>query len=1438
MNTKKFSSVYLLIVLLTGALVLAPAVTAFAFTDEAPDYTKPGATDVKMLSFDVTNTSGSAEAFTSVTVSTSNTAAVDTMYLKRTSNDTTVASTSMASSPTTMSFSETIPDNGTVNYYLSVDVASGATEGNSFDAILESITAGSNTSTGTDTPLSSGSTTIDGTAPTYDSAITGNSASGNSTATKKVYLKFTEADAGLDSNTVETSDFSVGGTEPSGVDSVGTAHIILSMSTALNTGATPSVDLVGSVSDAAGNSVSTGSYTATDGLKPQMDSVETTTTTTIKVTYTEDLDETTLDKANFSVDITPNVDAVSEISPGVIEVTLDATMATDATPKVTYTAGSLADLAGNTANGDSIKAEDGLKPVVSSVSWSEDTLPQNTNSPQDTLTVTFGETIAIPGLASDYSVTYDADGDFGTTGDQRSVNVKSVTDSSQDTDVTLNIADQSYQSDPGGKFKVTLDNPGNVKDVNGVGVNPSKNTAKTSTVTDFVATTAVVSAKTTSKTTLKVTFNEDLDGATVDKADFAVGSGSIDGYDSSVEPDSASETAAGVITLTLASGDAFGTGDTPAIDYSKGTLEDVAGNLVSTISGITPSDGVAPTMDSATATTTTAVEVTFSESLDSGTVDASAFDVGGVTPDSANASGSGVVTLGLASDDALSTDATPSITYTAGNLADSSGNTAVTTTVPATDGISPVLNQVAWTDVDGNGSVSENDTFAFTFSEPMDETTVSSSSLDSDLVPSAGTYGTGAYLSWNSSSTVLTVTLPTGVTISAGATVDPASSVTDAGGNADGTPAGVMIESLDDPVTLNGVHYSTIQAAIDAADSNAETESIIKVAASYDAADSFKITVDKPVTITSAGAAAPTIDADGASGPVFETTDSVDVTLENLVIKADADQNAIVHNSSGKLTVKDSDIELDLDSALSSPPVIYGIKARDTGAVDVSDTNFLGSEASGLDSSWITAVDIWGPEADGSSFENISIKGSSLKDADGIHARGVDNVTVKNSTFKNYNGFGLNIGQKHSDDEVTGWAIEGNEFNSLARGIFVWYESGASNNIKLTATNNDFMGNSEYGIAVYNGPDGSYTASNGSVQVDAVKNYWGAPSGPDGAGDDVTANVTYEPWLNEVGIEVTSATQEMGFVQGFQMVSPSVIPFNDAPGEVFDDYLGGVIAYDEVDNEYKPGSKLDEVKVDGGYWLYATSPTGSSDLSVQGAKVAEDWELEFETGDGTWYMISVPFDTFWSNVEFKAADSSDWKTPQEAKEAGLIWNSVQTFRTDYNSKTHDSPYKEVAYYDSDSGTNVGMLKAGTAYWIRIDTAVSADLPLKMAMPYEPGSTPGSSAMAAATSAAKVVPADAPQPPAPPMNEQASGELKATAAVTSEGVTFEVSGADVSSMNVQVFTTGGQEIFSESANANSLAWDADVSNGLYLYGVTAEVNGEATPLGIQKLLILN
>jgi len=127
-------------------------------------------------------------------------------------------------------------------------------------------------------------------------------------------------------------------------------------------------------------------------------------------------------------------------------------------------------------------------------------------------------------------------------------------------------------------------------------------------------------------------------------------------------------TASGTNTsITLVVTNAFGTGDTPDVAYDStnctaGNLADVAtsANMV-TATFTSTSDGVAPTLDSATMTDLSTVDVTFSEAILSSSVATTDFTVTNPTRTVSGVSVSGsVVTLTLDSD-VGSTD-TPTIT--------------------------------------------------------------------------------------------------------------------------------------------------------------------------------------------------------------------------------------------------------------------------------------------------------------------------------------------------------------------------------------------------------------------------------------------------------------------------------------------------------------------------------------------------------------------------------------------------------------------------------------------------------------------------------------------------------------------------------------------------------------------------------------------------------
>lgn len=147
----------------------------------------------------------------------------------------------------------------------------------------------------------------------------------------------------------------------------------------------------GKAHDAAGNSnaasTSTDNTVTYDTTAPIMTSAQTKTTTTIAVTFSEDVNGTTVSKANFAV-AGNTVIAAGRTANGVVTLTLGTVIATDATPNVTYTKGTLADLAGNLVATTTVAASDGIAPTLTSVNIASSNAKPTLAKAGDTVTLT------------------------------------------------------------------------------------------------------------------------------------------------------------------------------------------------------------------------------------------------------------------------------------------------------------------------------------------------------------------------------------------------------------------------------------------------------------------------------------------------------------------------------------------------------------------------------------------------------------------------------------------------------------------------------------------------------------------------------------------------------------------------------------------------------------------------------------------------------------------------------------------------------------------------------------------------------------------------------------------------------------------------------------------------------------------------------------------
>jgi len=129
------------------------------------------------------------------------------------------------------------------------------------------------------------------------------------------------------------------------------------------------------------------------------------------------------------------------------------------------------------------------------------------------------------------------------------------------------------------------------------------------------------------------------------------------------------------------------------------------------------------------------------------------------------------------------------------------------TTPPPVDTDAPKLSTAVYTDVDSSGTVNLNDRVVFTFNEEMLTSTVTSTNVATSLPLSAGNYGTGATISWDTTLKICTVKLGTSPTIVSGTTVNPSYLVTDVAGNADNSTA-VAISGLTAITVLSSVSIS------------------------------------------------------------------------------------------------------------------------------------------------------------------------------------------------------------------------------------------------------------------------------------------------------------------------------------------------------------------------------------------------------------------------------------------------------------------------------------------------------------------------------------------------------------------------------------------------------------------------------------------------------
>jgi hypothetical protein len=365
--------------------------------------------------------------------------------------------------------------------------------------------------------------------------------------------------------------------------------------------------------------------------------------------------------------------------------------------------------------------------------------------------------------------------------------------------------------------------------------------------------------------------------------------------------------------------------------------------------------------------------------------------------------------------------------------------------------------------------------------------------------------------------------------------------------------------------TTQGTDHSTIQGAVDAANSG---DTIEAEPATYNESvtiDTNNITLQQP----SGAASQPFIDSRGQGGPSIEIDGSnggdSGVTVDGFLFNSDASTIVNTLNMTD-FTIKNCTVAADSGTAVD------GMFCD--GVVTVDNCGFFGNKNNGNDSEAILLQD--STSSSQSSISNCTFDGFDF----GLRLNGCDNVTTNSNTISNNLVNGIQIVNSSNNIDINNADIDDNGEN----GVLV-LDSGSSpsgsrtysitindSNIDGTSNSQGFLAkgrgvrfdNSENievrncGIGVntgnrdgagirgsggtidastisfkqcdiVNNDFGMFTAPDGGTvnnNVDATKNYWGADDGPSndggGSGQGIAGKIEYVPWLEDDGTERSS----------------------------------------------------------------------------------------------------------------------------------------------------------------------------------------------------------------------------------------------------------------------------------------------------------------------------
>jgi len=342
----------------------------------------------------------------------------------------------------------------------------------------------------------------------------------------------------------------------------------------------------------------------------------------------------------------------------------------------------------------------------------------------------------------------------------------------------------------------------------------------------------------------------------------------------------------------------------------------------------------------------------------------------------------------------------------------------------------------------------------------------------------------------------------------------------------------------------------------------------------------------------------------------------------------------------------------------------------------------------------------------------------------------------------------------------------------------------------------------------------------------------------------VTLTVTDNDGLTGMESTDLEVTYEVKYVKvkdpGWSLVSMPLEPENKNPAFIFDGVVPQHIFYWNQGSNDGQGQYLTPnsgftitMNANRGIWIYLEEENAPRTFTVPGVYSGK---VTITLGHPGWHQVGSPLNYNWSDIGVtKEGEDIMTVAAQSSGPSSPHWMSK--FIYDYDTKAGE-------YTAYEAGNSSFTMKKGKAYWVRARVE-----DVKLIVPH--AAPPPVPAITQSTPKENGIPMNSqkadrlniPTPPAPPATYSV-GEFSVLASpnpiTNSNQVTFIASGSNLQSFQVNVFNASGKQLHTSPRQTDhTYTWEPqpNMTNGLYIYQVTARKSTGGTVSEIGKLLVL-